>query len=148
MIISTGMADAEEIEETIEAAREGGCKELAILHCVSDYLAPAKDYNLRTIPDLIERFGLVALCRDSKTAWAVPGKVDYGRMSSEQVNVKFHRSLYFVKDLKAGNVITADAVRSVRSGFGLAPKYLDHVLGKHVKEDAITATPLLLENLI
>ncbi|WP_303292776.1 pseudaminic acid synthase [Marinobacter sp. ST-43] len=59
MIISTGMADAEEIEEAIAAAREGGCKELAILHCVSGYPAPAEDYNLRTIPDMMDRFGLV-----------------------------------------------------------------------------------------
>jgi N-acetylneuraminate synthase len=59
MIISTGMADLEEIGEAIEAAREGGCQELAILHCVSGYPAPAEDYNLRTIPDLIDRFGLV-----------------------------------------------------------------------------------------
>src|SRR3546814_4889358 len=59
MIISTGMADAEEIQEAINAAREGGCKELAILHCVSGYPAPPEDYNLRTIPDMIQRFGLV-----------------------------------------------------------------------------------------
>ncbi len=45
MIISTGMADADEIQEAIEAARDGGCKELAILHCVSGYPAPAGDYN-------------------------------------------------------------------------------------------------------
>ena len=196
MIISTGMADAAEIQEAIDAAREGGCKELAILHCVSGYPAPAEDYNLRTIPDMIERFGLVtglsdhtldnttaiasvvmgasiiekhftldrsgggpddsfslepaelaALCRDSKTAWAALGKVDYGRKSSEQGNVKFRRSLYFVKDLKAGDVITADAVRSVRPGFGVAPKYLDFVLGRRLKADAPANTPLTLESL-
>ena len=59
MIISIGMADVQEIQEAIEAAREGGCKELAILQCVSGYPAMAADYNLRTIPDLIDRFGLV-----------------------------------------------------------------------------------------
>jgi N-acetylneuraminate synthase len=158
MIISTGMADAEEISEAIAAAREGGCKELAILHCVSGYPAPAEDYNLRTIPDMMERFGLVtglsdhtldnttaiasvvlgasiiekhftldrkgggpddsfslepadlaALCRDSKTAWNALGKIDYGRKSSEQDNVKFRRSLYFVKDMNAGDVVTLDS---------------------------------------
>lgn len=191
MIISTGMADAEEIQEAIDAAREGGCKELALLHCVSGYPAPAEDYNLRTIPDMIERFGLVtglsdhtldnttaivsvamgaliiekhftldrngggpddsfslepaelaALCRDSKTAWAALGRVDYGRKSSEQGNVKFRRSLYFVKDLKAGDVITEDAVRSVRPGFGLPPKYIAKVIGKKVKLDIKANTKL------
>jgi pseudaminic acid synthase len=59
MIISTGMADSDEIQEAIVAARDGGCKDLAILHCVSGYPAPPEDYNLRTIPDMIERFGLI-----------------------------------------------------------------------------------------
>ena len=191
MIISTGMADAEEIQEAIEAAREGGCKELAILHCVSGYPAPAEDYNLRTIPDLIKRFGLVtglsdhtldnttaitsvamgasiiekhftldrrsggpddsfsleptelaALCKDSKTAWAALGKVDYGRKSSELDNVKFRRSLYFVKGLRAGDTITADAVRSVRPGFGIAPKYLPGMVGKVVTKDVESNSPV------
>ena len=47
MIISTGMADIEEIQEAIEAAKEGGCEELAILHCVSGYPAPATDYKFK-----------------------------------------------------------------------------------------------------
>lgn len=59
MIISTGMADAAEIGEALDAARDGGCRDLAILHCVSGYPAPAADYNLNTIPDMIERFGVV-----------------------------------------------------------------------------------------
>ncbi|AGA86361.1 pseudaminic acid synthase [Stutzerimonas stutzeri] len=194
MIISTGMADAEEIQEAIDAAREGGCKELAILHCVSGYPAPAEDYNLRTIPDMMQRFGLVtglsdhtldnttaiasvvlgasiiekhftldrngggpddsfslepvelaALCRDSKTVWSALGKVDYGRKSSEQGNAKFRRSLYFVKDLKAGDVITPNAIRSVRPGFGVAPKYIEKVLGKKVREGVASGMPVAFD---
>ncbi len=189
MIISTGMADAEEIQEAIDAAREGGCKELAILHCVSGYPAPAADYNLRTIPDMIERFGLAtglsdhtldnttaiasvamgasiiekhftldrngggpddsfslepaeleALCRDVRTAWSALGRIDFGRKSSEQGNAQFRRSLYFAKSLRAGDLITADAVRSVRPGFGLAPKYLDEILGRYLDHDVEAGT--------
>jgi len=58
MIISTGMANDEEIQDAINAAYEGGCKELAILHCVSGYPAPAEDYNLKTIPDMQSRYGI------------------------------------------------------------------------------------------
>lgn len=191
MIISTGMADADEIGEAIAAARDGGCSQLAILRCVSGYPAPAADYNLRTIPDMLERFGVVvglsdhtldnataiasvaigaaliekhftldrggggpddsfslepqelrSLCRDSLNAWKALGKVDYGRKASEQGNVQFRRSLYFVTPLSAGEIITADAVRSVRPGFGLAPKHLDEIVGRKVKRDVGAATPV------
>jgi len=196
MIISTGMADAEEIGEAIEAAREGGCKELAILHCVSGYPASPEDYNLRTIKDMRERFGLVtglsdhtldnttaiasvvmgssiiekhftldrngggpddsfsmepsdltALCRDAKTAWSALGKVDYGMKSSEQANIKFRRSLYFVKALKAGDVITANAVRSVRPGYGIAPKFVEHIVGKKVVRNIEKNSPVFFDDL-
>ena len=59
MIISTGMADDQEIREAIGAARSGGCSEIAILHCVSSYPASPADYNLRTIPSMANRFGVV-----------------------------------------------------------------------------------------
>ena len=191
MIISTGMADLSEIAEAIQAARDGGCKELAILHCVSGYPAPAEDYNLRTIVDMINQFGLVtglsdhtldnttaitsvalgasiiekhftldrsgggpddsfslepvelaALCRDTKTAWSSLGRIDYGRKSSEMANVKFRRSLYAVKDIAAGSVITADCIRSVRPGFGLAPKFYDQVVGQVAKVTIKANSPI------
>lgn len=196
MIISTGMADAEEIQEAITAAREGGCKQLAILHCVSGYPAPAEDYNLHTISDMIERFGLVtglsdhtldnttaiasvvlgasiiekhftldrngggpddcfslepedllALCRDSKTAWTALGQVDYGRKSSEQGNAQFRRSLYFIKNMEAGDLVTEDCVRSVRPGYGLAPKYLSNVLGRRLKVGVSKNEPVSLDKI-
>ncbi len=59
MIISTGMANEAEIHEAVETALENGCRELALLHCVSGYPAPAEDYNLKTIPDMAKRFGLI-----------------------------------------------------------------------------------------
>ena len=196
MIISTGMADAEEIGEAVAAAKDGGCRELAILHCVSGYPAPPGDYNLRTIPDRVERFGLVtglsdhtldnttaiasvvlgasiiekhftlnrngggpddsfsleppemkALCQGARTAWEALGRIDYGRKSSEQGNVQFRRSLYFVKDLKAGEVITPDSVRSVRPGYGLAPKYLEKILNAKVKQDVSKHSAVTWEKL-
>lgn len=191
MIISTGMANETEIAEAVDAAKSAGCTDLAILHCVSGYPAPAEDYNLKTIPNMIKRFGLVtglsdhtldnttaiasvalgagiiekhftlnrngggpddsfsiepaelaALCRGAKTAWAALGKIDYGRKSSEQGNVKFRRSLYFVRDMIAGDTITADCLRSVRPGYGLPPKYFDRLVGKSVNQDIAKNTPV------
>lgn len=184
MIISTGMANTEEIHEAIEAAKSSGCEELAILHCVSGYPAPAENYNLRTIGDMIHRFGLVTglsdhtldnvtavtsvamgsniiekhftldrkgggpddtfsmeptdlaqLVQSTKTAYKSLGFVDYGLKSSELGNIKFRRSLYFVKPLKAGDLITSDVVKSIRPGYGIAPKHLDAIIGLPVKED-------------
>ncbi len=59
MIISTGMANLEEITEVVRVARENGCTDLILLHCISSYPAPAEQSNLKTIPDLAERFGVI-----------------------------------------------------------------------------------------
>jgi pseudaminic acid synthase len=60
MIISTGMAALEEISEVVEVARENGCDDLVLLHCISSYPAPVEQSNLRTIPDLEKRFGVLS----------------------------------------------------------------------------------------
>lgn len=60
MIISTGMANKEEIAEAVYCARDNGCKELVVLHCVSGYPAPAEQYNLRTIDDICKRFDVIS----------------------------------------------------------------------------------------
>lgn len=59
VIMSTGMADGDEIGEAVATARQAGCRELALLHCVSAYPAEAADSNLRIIPRLAEDFGVV-----------------------------------------------------------------------------------------
>jgi|TARA_R100001377_G_scaffold22165_3_gene11844 pseudaminic acid synthase len=81
-----------------------------------------------------------ALCRDARTAWEAVGKIDYGLSSSEVGNVKFRRSLYFVKNMQAGEVATEDCVRSVRPGYGLEPKYIDEILGRKMKKDVSVNT--------
>lgn len=57
MIISTGMASLGEMEETVRAAREGGCQDLVLLKCTSTYPASPENSNLRTIPHLRALFG-------------------------------------------------------------------------------------------
>lgn len=195
MIMSTGMADEKEIQEAIDAAYDAGCKELVVLHCVSGYPAPAGDYNLATIPDMAQRFGIItglsdhtidnttavasvvlgasviekhitldrngggpddsfslepkdlaALCRDAKTAWQALGRVNYERKDSEKGNMKFRRSLYVVKDIARGETLTSEHVRSIRPGYGLAPKFYEQVIGKTAREDIEFGTPLTFEH--
>lgn len=197
MIISTGMADAEEIQEAIDAARSGGCKELVILRCVSGYPADPADYNLRTIPDMMQRFEVLVglsdhtlnnttaiasvamgacviekhftlnrqgggpddsfslepselkdLCKSGYISWKSLGGIDYGKKSSEQGNAKFRRSLYFVKDMRAGDLIAADSVRSVRPGYGLPPKYYEKLIGKKLNSDVAKNTPVQADSVI
>ena len=179
MIISTGMANETEIKEAVDTARENGCVELLVLHCVSGYPAPAEQYNLLTIADISKKFDVLSglsdhtidnatavasvvlgacliekhvtldrngggaddsfslepielaqLCKDAKTAWAALGKVNYERTEAEKGNVKFRRSLYVVKDIAEGEVLSHDNVKSIRPGFGMAPKFLEGAIGK------------------
>lgn len=191
MIISTGMADEEEIKEAVDAAQNAGCNQLIILHCVSGYPAPANDYNLATIPDMRERFGVLTglsdhtidnttaiasvalgacliekhvtldrngggpddsfslekpelfqLCRDSEIAWQALGKVNYERKESEKGNLVFRRSLYAISDIKKGEMLTHENIRSIRPGYGMPPKFYHEILGSKAKDSISRGTPL------
>lgn len=190
MIISTGLADEAEIQQAIDTASNAGCKEIAILHCVSGYPAPAADYDLLTIPDMIDRFGCItglsdhtidnttaiasvalgasliekhvtldrsaggpddsfslepeelkALCVSVRTAWEAVGTVNYRRKDSEKANLQFRRSIYFVRDVAAGEEITPAHIRIIRPGLGLAPKHFKDIVGRRTKTSVAAGTP-------
>lgn len=85
---------------------------------------------------------LSALCRGCEVAWQSLGRVNYDRTEDEKGNVMFRRSLYVVRDMKAGEPFTADTVRSIRPGYGLAPKHLPEVLGKRAAREIRRGTAL------
>jgi pseudaminic acid synthase len=191
MIISTGMASIAELDETVRAARQAGCKDLVLLKCTSTYPATADNTNILTIPHMRELFccevglsdhtmgvgvsvasvalgatviekhftlnradggvdssfsmepdEMAQLVVETERAWQALGRVAYGPTTAEEKSIVFRRSLYVVKDLKAGDKLTADNVRAIRPGLGLPTKYLEQVLGKTVKHAVARGTAL------
>ncbi len=82
---------------------------------------------------------MVTAVRDAKL---IAGNVQYGPTEGEQGNLKFRRSLFAVKEIKAGEKITAENVRSIRPSTGMKPKMMSSILGKTVKKDIQFGTPL------
>ncbi|MCC6278781.1 MAG: pseudaminic acid synthase [Oligoflexia bacterium] len=93
----------------------------------------------------LEPHEFATLVSESKRVWQSLGKVFYGPTESEIPSLKHRRSLYLTKDVKKGEVLTLQNVRAIRPGLGLAPKYLDDILGKPAKKDAKRGTPLSWE---
>ena len=189
MIMSTGMCSEEEIAEAVNTAREAGCKELVLLHCISSYPAPINQANLRQMPNLAARFNslpglsdhtlgttasvaavalgacviekhftlsrqdkgpdsefslepdeLKRLCQDTLDAWSALGHACFERQQAEEASKCFRRSVYFVRDMKAGQKITEADIRRIRPGYGLPPKHFDELLGRTVREDVKRGT--------
>jgi pseudaminic acid synthase len=196
LIISTGMATVAELDETVRAARESGCKDLILLKCTSTYPASPENTNLLTIPHLRELFDcevglsdhtmglgvsvasvalgataiekhftlnradggvdsafsmepveMAQLVVETERAWQALGQVSYGPTEAEKKSLRFRRSLYVVRDLKAGDVLTRENVRAIRPGLGLPTKYLEQMLGKTVKQDVKRGTALSFDHL-
>ncbi|MDD2338168.1 MAG: pseudaminic acid synthase [Geobacteraceae bacterium] len=194
MIISTGMATVAELDETVRAAREAGCKDIILLKCTSTYPSTPENTNIRTIPHMRELFNVqvglsdhsmgtgvavaavalgatviekhFTLCRadggvdsafslepeemqslvvETERAWQALGQVSYGPTEKEKKSLVFRRSLYVVKDMKAGEVFTAENVRAIRPGYGLPTKFIDMVIGKRISVDAKKGTPVSWE---
>ena len=191
LIMSTGMASLGEIEEALVAARESGAEQIALLKCTSAYPAPPEEMNLRTIPDLMARFGVPVGLSDHTLGIAVPvaavalgacliekhftrsravpgpdsafslepqefkamveavraaeralGEATYTLTEHEVASRVFRRSLFVVKDVAAGEVLTSDNVRSIRPGMGLAPRHWPQVIGRRARRELLRGTPV------
>lgn len=70
------------------------------------------------------------------------GKVSYGLTEREKQSKVFRRSLFAVKDIKKGETFTQKNVRSIRPGYGLAPKYLNEILGRKAKVHFKKGSPI------
>lgn len=194
LIISTGMATLAELDETVKAAREAGCKDLILLKCTSTYPASPENTNILTIPHMRDMFQcevglsdhtmgtgvsvasvalgatviekhftlsrsdggvdsafsmepneMQQLATETEHAWQSLGKISYGLTQAETKSVQFRRSLYIVKDMRAGDILSMKNVRAIRPGLGLPTKYLDVIIGKKVLKDIKRGTALSWE---
>jgi pseudaminic acid synthase len=196
LIISTGMATVAELAESVEAARESGCRDLVLLKCTSTYPASPENSNLSTIPHLRDLFAcevglsdhtrgigvgvaavalgatvvekhftlnraeggvdsafsmepteLEALVCETERAWKAKGTVHYGATEAEQASLRFRRSVYIARDIKAGDALTRDNLRIIRPGNGLAPKHFESLLGRCVNRNLPVGTAMAWEYL-
>lgn len=194
IIISTGIATLEDIQEALDACRRVGNDQITLLKCTSAYPAALEEMNLLTIPDMIQKFGITVGLSDHTMSLSAPvaavalgarviekhfilsremggadsafslepheframvdavrdteklmGKVTYDLSPKSLKSREFSRSLFIAEDVKAGEVITAKNVRSVRPGFGMAPKHLKEIMGKTFKKKASKGTPMQWE---
>ena len=191
MIISTGIADIEDIYLAIETCKKVGNNDITLLKCTSAYPADPADSNLLTIPDIRSRFGVKVGLSDHtmgiegpvvatvlgatviekhfildksiggpdahfsldekeftkmvnavRIAEKMIGKIDYEMSEKKKKSRQFSRSLFIVKDVKSGDKISNENVRSIRPGFGIHPRYLSEIIGKKFKQDFEKGTPM------
>lgn len=90
----------------------------------------------------LEPAELEQLVSDCRTAWDALGQITYRRAPSEEKGAVFRRSLYVVRDVRAGECLTRENVRSIRPGLGLAPRHYREILGRRARTDIGRGTPL------
>ncbi len=88
-----------------------------------------------------------ALVEETKRAWLAMGKITYGPTKKEKNSLKFRRSIYVSKDIKAGEKFTKDNIKIVRPGYGLEPKHYETILGNVANKSLAKGTPLKYQHL-
>jgi pseudaminic acid synthase len=96
----------------------------------------------------IEPEELKALVDETKNAFLSLGEISYGVQQAEEKSKFFKRSIYVSKDIAVGDVFTNENLKIIRPGNGLAPKFIDDVLGKTAKVSIMAGTPLNWDILI
>lgn len=191
VIISTGMADLQDLQLMVQTLRQHGCEQFVLLKCTSAYPATPRDANLRTIPHLKDMFHchvglsdhtmgigvsvaavalgaaviekhftldrsaggvdaafslepheLRALVQESEKAWQALGQVSYQMNDNEKKSCQYKRSIYFVKDLSEGDIITEESIRAIRPGNGLPTKEYSNIVGARVKQAVKRGQPV------
>jgi pseudaminic acid synthase len=85
------------------------------------------------------------LSKGVKEAWLSLGVSDFTRPNIEKASLNFKRSVYFVRDLKPGQLITNKDIRCIRPGYGVPPKYFDEIVGRTVIKEVLSGTPVSFE---
>ena len=195
IIISTGIAEIEDIELALDACRRMGNNQIALLKCTSSYPAPISEANMIMVKDLAERFNVISGLSDHTIGSTVPvvatcfgakiiekhfildrsiggpdasfsmneleftdmvksireaesaiGLIDYNLTDKQIKGREFCRSLYVVKDIQEGELISEENVRSIRPGFGLHPKYLSGIIGSQAVKNYLRGERFNLDN--
>ncbi len=106
-------------------------------HFILDKSLTGPDSSFSMDPDQLER-----LKKDTKTAWLSLGRESFERSKVEDSSMVFRRSIYFINDLKSGDVISKNDIKRIRPGFGLKPKFFEEIVGKKVLKDVERGDPV------
>lgn len=184
VILSTGIAEKEDIQLAIDTIREVGNNDIVLLKCTSSYPAPMNEANLIMINKMAKDFNVLGGLSDHTMGFVAPvvavalgarviekhfildrsiggpdasfslnleeftqmvsavrqaeeaiGTIGYELTPKSKAGRVFSRSLYFCKDMKKGDLITPDCIRSVRPGYGMHPKFFNSLIGRKIATD-------------
>ena len=105
-------------------------------HFILDRQAGGADSGFSIEPEELGR-----LVTDARDAWMALGKAGFERESAEEGSMVFRRSISFVRDVKAEELVTTSDIRRIRPGFGLPPKYFNSLIGKKLKVNVSRGMP-------